>query len=243
MGFLTRVLVPKSARKPLRAARAVKNPVGYARRQVTPKPGKKALKVAHPVSTLETAAADAVNRASSKKTRSSGTRASSSATKTESAPSIAVRESDLPELLDKPLFLAWERHRVRLARTLARLTDPAKRYRDLILVTNVMAGQYEMVTERIAEVREATSQARSQGDASIVPSAQAWVEWAGPWLEAFDEAFEELKVERNALSESLPSENCQAIEDEIEPLWTEITDDVKQVLLKRLSELESGSGA
>ena len=237
MGFLTRIAVPRSARKPLRAARAVKNPVGYARRQVTPKPVKKALKVAHPIGTIETAAADAVNRTGSKKsTKTKG------AAHTQEEPatrvSIAVSENDLPAPIDEEVFMAWERHRVRLNDALGQSREPVPRYRDLILITNVMARQWDIVEEAISQVRELTAQGKATGNAAIVEVAQAFTTWVGPWIKAFDDVFQQLKTERDALGNGIPSEQRKSIEDETGRLFDAIKQDPMDVLRRRLDELK-----
>jgi hypothetical protein len=155
---------------------------------------------------------------------------------------VTVREKNLPKALEEMGFLAWEKHRKRLASALADSPEPVERYRDLVLITNVMNSQYELVTEQLEDTHKAIMDATSESDPRVA-EAQELLDWARPWLVEFQSDFAQCETERDQLRKSLPADDRDRVGTEVQGPWEVITEDIKATLMARMEDLQAEVGS
>ena len=138
---------------------------------------------------------------------------------------------------DPGTFAVFDRHRLVLAERLTATSDPATRWRDLVLITNVMAALLEQVEEWIAEAGTTIASVSCPDDPRR-SRIDTFMAWASPWLDQFQPEFDRLKTERDQLQGALPATVRSQVEVNIERAWEDvIKKDVMETLERRRQEL------
>jgi 5-methylcytosine-specific restriction endonuclease McrA len=139
--------------------------------------------------------------------------------------------------IEAGIFETWQRHRERLRAELGHeATRGADRYRDLMLVTNVMKQQYDQVNEKIQDATRTLAQISDRADPRV-EGLTAFANWAEPWLHEFQAEFDRYERERDEARNQLTDSQRNQAETELEQGFNEILDEVKAPLQARHDEL------
>jgi hypothetical protein len=108
----------------------------------------------------------------------------------------------LPERLEATAYEAWGEAAVPLERDLPLVTDPSERWLQLILLTNVLHSQYEIVSAQIGAANEELGRVSGRNDPDL-PGIKRFIGRAGTWIEEFKQRFDRHQDERDRLAGEL----------------------------------------
>ncbi len=145
-----------------------------------------------------------------------------------------MQDSDFPAFVPAS-FLAWTAAKERLVSSMQPTSQPAVRYRDLILLLNVMDQQRESASEEMSEYDNV-----DKFSAPVeIDTARVFIAWYAGWLRDYMREAEPYENERDELRTSLPDEERRYAEGEVPRLWDDIKSGVRSDLLARLHDLEA----
>lgn len=144
----------------------------------------------------------------------------------------------IPERLETSVFSAWGDEGAQLEADLPAIIEPADRWLQLILLTNVLHSQFEIVKMQMDEAM-AELAGISDPDDPELPIVEEFVEWAQGWSTEFQSRFDRYRDEREAVASGLTENVREAVERKIDGRFDEIKDRIKAQLQSNLRKLEA----
>lgn len=134
---------------------------------------------------------------------------------------------------------ALQDSRGRLVETLDGEDNPAERYALLIVITNLMAQEFELSMGWLDNAKEAIEDANAgRKDPERIEAARELTEFVSNWLGKFTPEFDSYKEERDELSASFTADERDAAARGANDLWAATRDRIRGPLEERLEALQ-----